>query len=152
MHGVKRNHNNASMTADFEANEAHLIQEYTLLLSALKDNQQSIEHTTALLLVNPEHYSAWNIRKQIVRAGSSLLLTRPFVDQEMAFSLACIKANPKSYSAWQHRKWFLVHLNTRQPRTLEWIDFDQELALLGRLLDFDSRNCTMPLISNQIDD
>lgn len=92
--------------------------------------------TFELLTFNPDHYHAWNLRKQLLKDSS--------IDSELKFNVLCIKKNPKSYSAWYHRRWLLQNLHYAD-KSYDFSNTDPvleaELVLLNRLFDLDSRNC-----------
>jgi hypothetical protein len=52
---------------------------------------------------------------------------------ELEFVQENLKLNPKSYWMWNHRRWCLESMS--QPR------WDRELAMVGRFLEMDARNC-----------
>lgn len=137
MHGVKRDQ---VVERDDQqvALEQRRIQEYKQLikdLSLAATPDQVLILSQQVLLLNPESYQTWNIRKRA-------LLTRGVegLGEELDFNVQTIKLNPKSYCAWFHRKWLLEVLLPENGVVL--FDWKLELRLCGKLLALDSRNCT----------
>ena len=67
-------------------------------------------------------------------------------------TMSALKAHPKVYWIWNHRRWCLENVPTG-PGTLEgdpsflgWKQaaWDKELYVVEKMLDADSRNCTVP--------
>ena len=90
--------------------------------------------TAAVVLLNPDYYHAWNMRKRSIMANMAALDLK----EELGFNVDCIKVNPKSYYAWYHRRWVL----TRAFSSDRPMDPSHELHLCQLLLDLDKRNCT----------
>jgi geranylgeranyl transferase type-2 subunit alpha len=71
---------------------------------------------------------------------------------ELFMTMSALKAHPKVYWIWNHRRWCLENVPTG-PGTLEGDPFflgwkqtawDKELYVVEKMLDADSRNCTVP--------
>lgn len=105
---------------------------------------ESLDLTAKMLKTNPDIYSLWNYRREILKelhnaiglsdttsspipatSGSSILAP------ELHLSAECIKKNPKSYGAWHHRKWMISRIEC---------DINSELALCAEFLRADQRN------------
>ena len=101
-----------------------------------------------VLELNPEYYSLWNFRKEILQEMLSDDAAAAAADaggggggeqerfaslraEELRLTLAAIGRQPKSYAAWYHRKWVLVRGHC---------DLAQELALCAQFLAMDERN------------
>jgi len=96
--------------------------------------------TAQLLRVNPDNYSVWNYRRQILFASGetapeSWKAPPDVAQEELVMSAEALKRQPKSYPAWYHRKWILDRLESGRERTLQ-----SELQLCARFLDRDERN------------
>lgn len=147
MHGVKRSDLSAAALdgAASAVDESQEIQHYRGLVAnvfACRDESpidisRSMSCTSDLLLINPDHLCAWNVRK------AALLELRSVRDydawqQELEYSLSTIKVNPKSYGSWYHRQWLLSNWS---PDCEAPVDVKHELKLCAKLLDLDARNC-----------
>lgn len=100
----------------------------------------------SILLLQPDDYSCWNVRKRMILYLSS---SRPsessvpadIVREELDLTLSCLARNPKSYSTWHHRRWMLSCDMAKCGDTKAiWM---REMALLARLFSMDSRNCNI---------
>lgn len=90
--------------------------------------------TTELLLINPDFYTVWNIRREslLVHVAKNQDEENSIFQKELAFTLDCLKKNEKSYSVWQHRIWTL----SRMPKS----EYDKEILLCNSFLAKDERN------------
>jgi geranylgeranyl transferase type-2 subunit alpha len=117
--------------------------------------------TSKLLTLNPEYYTIWNHRRQILAKGlfpnhlppgtetegsdataendeqsSCLALIR----SDLAFLVPLLRKFPKCYWIWNYRTWLLeqsIRLLSRQASRQLW---QEELALVGKMLALDNRN------------
>jgi hypothetical protein len=137
MHGVKRDDQACGKSEEQVAAELAKVNTYKKLikdLSLAETPDQVLTLSKTILLLNPESYQTWNLRKKaLLKVGMEV------AREELLFSVETIKLNPKSYCSWFHRKWLITDLMA------EVKDFDhkQELRLCGKLLALDSRNCTI---------
>ncbi|XP_064619274.1 protein prenyltransferase alpha subunit repeat-containing protein 1-like [Lineus longissimus] len=69
-----------------------------------------IELTRAVLAVNPDVATAWNIRKETVQKGHLR------VAQDFKFGALLLRKHPKSPETFCHRKWLFNHLMRTDPR------------------------------------
>lgn len=92
-----------------------------------------LKGTADVLLMNPDYYQAWNIRKRAISKSMSSLNLK----DELGFNVETIKANPKSYHGWYHRRWLLALFFPKGTP----FDPAHELHLCQLLLDLDKRNC-----------
>jgi geranylgeranyl transferase type-2 subunit alpha len=125
---------------------------YSNLSDSLMDRRASGELSTEvlavtgqLLCVNPDFYTVWNYRKEILLSlhaelglteempAEKLRLDTAYAirDDELSLSNIAIKKNPKSYGAWYHRQWILDRIH---------IDVQSELDLCQEYLKADQRN------------
>lgn len=92
--------------------------------------------TSELLLINPDFYTAWNIRREALLANLANLQSDAEIKSmwkaELDFTVDCLRKNEKSYSVWQHRIWILAQLPQSK--------YDEEILLCNSLLAKDERN------------
>jgi geranylgeranyl transferase type-2 subunit alpha len=138
MHGrpkLDRPPTSAEITADQQKSLTYqrLVDIMIMKRSQHDYSSETFELIGQLLTKNPDFYSLWNYRREI-------LLTLPIGDKEedlctkeLSLSTTAIKKNPKSYGAWYHRIWILQRYNTVA-------NIDQEMQLCNQFLDADQRN------------
>lgn len=97
-------------------------------------HEDILKLTTELLLTNPDFYTVWNIRREILLAHAEAQPEDAETSwtNELAFTLECLRKNEKSYSVWQHRIWVLTQL----PRS----HYKNEILLCNSFLAKDERN------------
>lgn len=99
------------------------------------DNHDDIfKLTTEILLINPDFYTVWNIRREalLVHVDKNPDRVDTIWNEELSFALDCLKKNEKSYSVWQHRIWIL----SKMPKS----GYEKEILLCNSFLDKDERN------------
>ncbi|ODV88631.1 hypothetical protein CANCADRAFT_20487, partial [Tortispora caseinolytica NRRL Y-17796] len=96
-------------------------------------NDETVALTTSLLDLNPELYTAWNLRRDVLIALHGQSLNVKIVNEELLYVTKKLRAKPKIYWLWNYRKWLLQV----DPSVISW---DQELALVDMLLEADGRN------------
>lgn len=129
--------------------------------SANDRTPDALHLTSQLLKLNPEFYTVWNYRRQILQrtlfapapapapapaasdphsvAAHTTLLTQHLKD-ELQFLLPLLATHPKCYWLWNHRLWTL-HQSTQLLAPPLSADFwHSELALVGMMLRRDPRN------------
>ncbi|CAG8539603.1 12208_t:CDS:2 [Ambispora leptoticha] len=143
MHGRKRVKPSAEVERQRKEKEAAKIKEYSDLVDAClnkKDSKkfdtEAFNYTTKILSQNPDFYTIWNFRRNILIYG---LLKDADTDQkqeafsnELVFLQALFQLNPKSYWIFNHRRWSLDNM--------PYPDWQRELELVGKILELDSRN------------
>lgn len=106
---------------------------------------EALALTEQLIRVNPDFYSVWNYRREILLSVHSISgltecqmpeklhsdIMTAVRDTELGLSNAGIKKNSKSYGAWHHRQWILNRIQA---------DVDSELELCQQYLKADQRN------------
>ncbi|KAL4065365.1 rab-protein geranylgeranyltransferase, partial [Scleroderma citrinum] len=113
-------------------------------------SREAFEITQRLLQVNPEFYTVWNYRRNIMLNGIFPNNTPDQINDllanELMLTTLALKENPKVYWLWNHRRWCLQNipdgpLIDGQP-SLQWISasWDKELALVEKMLNTDPRN------------
>ncbi|GJQ70123.1 hypothetical protein Trydic_g22593 [Trypoxylus dichotomus] len=103
-------------------------------------NKDSLILCAQILTVNPDVYTLWNYRKEVIlqqieasketeEEDETLI---PFLENEIKLTEQCLLYNPKSYSSWHHRDWVLQ----RHPKP----NWQQEFNLITKYLQMDDRN------------
>jgi geranylgeranyl transferase type-2 subunit alpha len=96
-------------------------------------NDTSYKLTSVLIPLNPDFYTLFNFRKEIVNEliSKDASSKAKLLEAELSLMDSALLKNPKSYYAWHHRTWVLDQ-NTS--------DLKQELGLCSKLLQMDNRN------------
>lgn len=94
----------------------------------------SFTNTTTLLTLNPEFYTIWNIRREILEHwGLDTDKVKRHLAEDLKMVMAMLKRFPKCYWVWNHRRWCLLSLK-------DDANWEKEFALVLMLLDLDIRN------------
>jgi len=133
---------------------AKKIEKYSQLMAlslakrkAREFTEESLDLTTQLLSINPEFYTMWNFRREILldffekQATESTDQENPVKGKdkqsillgELRFTEGAVASHPKSYWIWNHRTWATQCLGNQ-------CDWKRELELCNKFLDFDCRN------------
>lgn len=97
----------------------------------MKDySPEAFKLTTTLLDLNPEFYTVWNYRRDILVSGPGV--TDEQYGVELKFTQAQLRKVPKCYWVWNHRQWCF--------ETNPAPDWRRELKTVDKLLDLDARN------------
>lgn len=163
-HGVSRTRQSPQDIEARRQKEASKIQEYLDLYNnvmskkAAKDfSQEAFELTTQLLRANPELYTIWNYRRDILVNGLFTAKSAEGVNNLLASDLqltfSALRQHPKVYWIWNHRRWCLENTpngpgtdENGEPGTpadpLGWkrSNWAKELAVCEKMLDADARN------------
>ncbi|PHH61575.1 hypothetical protein CDD81_8156 [Ophiocordyceps australis] len=159
-HGVARIPQ-PTLTQDQREQQATKIRAYQVLdhqvrtrVSAGLLDADTFSLTTRLLQLNPEYYTIWNVRRRCLASPSAfascpssdtiepsaLGLDEASIRSELAFTIPLLLKHPKCYWIWNYRLWILdqaiKRLAVHQARSV-WQD---ELALVSKLLHKDRRN------------
>lgn len=121
LHSVKKG-NRTKEEIDFEAER---LQKFEALMEKVGQDS-SLETIQSILELNPEFYTMWNKRRQVLR------LDRDRIPSELPLIDKLLRINPKSYWIWNHRRWVLE--NSAEPM------WEREVKLLKMMLDLDPRN------------
>lgn len=98
----------------------------------------SFELTTRLLSTNPEFYTVWNYRREILLElfkSGSVDENQAVLTQDLQLLLSLLKRYPKCYWIWNHRRWCLFELVA-----IERVNWKYEFAIVSKLLELDARN------------
>ncbi|KAF4614599.1 hypothetical protein D9613_002906 [Agrocybe pediades] len=158
MHGIKRTR---LTDADREARkqkERSKIEEFTKLTDAALSkkksqdwSRESFDLTTRLLQVNPEFYTIWNYRRDIMVNGlfanSPPEAVKDMLMDDLVMTMSALKAHPKVYWIWNHRRWCLEAIpngpgveNSDTFTAWKQSAWEKELFVVEKMLDADPRN------------
>ncbi|KAJ7929265.1 rab-protein geranylgeranyltransferase [Mycena leptocephala] len=158
MHGVKRVRETPEAAAAKKLREQSKIKDYLALeadvLSKKASDDWSREAftlTTRILQINPEYYTVWNYRRNIllhgIFPGSSPEEINDLLTEDLSMTTAALKMHPKVYCIWNHRRWCLENVPDGPGSDTEgdingWrkTNWDRELFVVNKMLDADSRN------------
>ena len=104
-----------------------------------------------MLSSNPEYYSVWNYRRQVLRheflqAASSdsenagVDRIADLIKSDLLFLIPLLRSFPKCYWIWNYRLWLVDEAKRLLPLPLARRLWQEELALVGKMLSLDSRN------------
>jgi geranylgeranyl transferase type-2 subunit alpha len=107
--------------------------------------------TSELLSKNPEYYTVWNYRRSILQHQCSHIMSsaseQPTTDQiagiiknDLQFLLPLLRDFPKCYWIWNYRLWLLEEAGRLLPASVAYKFWQEELALVSKVLSLDSRN------------
>lgn len=143
MHGVRKVKNPEAVEKQKQAEIAAKIQKYKTLLDAVtakrKENARdatALSLTGQIIAVNPEYYTMWNYRREILMylfESDTTIDRSAALLKELQLTEEAIKRNAKCYWVWNHRQWTTQQLGSQ-------VDWKRELALCAQLLDLDQRN------------
>ncbi|KAF7311568.1 Rab geranylgeranyltransferase [Mycena kentingensis (nom. inval.)] len=154
MHGVKRVKHTAEALAAKKLKEQAKIAEYlaleerVLAKKAAKDwSREAFDLTTRMLQLNPEFYTVWNYRRNILLNGifpaSSPAEINAQLSVDLDMTMAALKMFPKVYWIWNHRRWCLENVpDGPEPGADAWrnTNWEREMFVVDKMLDADSRN------------
>ena len=104
--------------------------------------EKTLELTSRLLTQNPEYYTIWNHRRRILQqlclTDTSQVLQR--VREDLDFLLPLLTQFPKCYWIWNHRSWLHHQATDYLNTSTALLIWQEELKLVGALLNRDSRN------------
>jgi geranylgeranyl transferase type-2 subunit alpha len=112
--------------------------------------------TTQILKLNPEYYTFWNHRRRIYSAEFKSILSLfsrqelteenrnsqilDLINLDLQFLLPLLIQFPKCYWIWNHRLWLLEQANILLPAAKTCALWEEELQLVGKMLNRDGRN------------
>ena len=144
MHGRLKVKTTKEQEEERKIKEREKAYHYRHLSERIFDLRPSIENgenlddvfklTSEILLMNPDFYTAWNIRREALLkcVEQDPDSTQQVMRNELTFTLDCLKKNEKSYSVWQHRIWCL----SKMPES----EYQSEISLCNNFLNKDERN------------
>ncbi|KAG6379130.1 rab-protein geranylgeranyltransferase [Boletus reticuloceps] len=157
MHNVKRvPHSQEAIQARKERERSQIVEYLALtnnVLSRKKTrdwSRDAFDQTQQLLELNPEFYTIWNYRRNIILNGifpqSTPEENNDLLANELSMTMAALREHPKVYWIWNHRRWCLENVPDGPvvdgKPSLQWrkANWQRELAVVEKMLDADARN------------
>ncbi|KAF9262173.1 rab-protein geranylgeranyltransferase [Marasmius fiardii PR-910] len=158
MHNVKRVPlSEEALKAKKKREEAQLVGYLDLtedVLTRRKNgdySKKAFDFTTTLLRDNPEFYTVWNYRRQILLQGifpaSSTVQINDILIDDLSMTTDALRRLPKVYWIWNHRRWCLENIpegpgNAEEGDPIGWRKtvWNKELYVVEKMLDVDPRN------------
>ncbi|OAX83246.1 hypothetical protein ACJ72_02391 [Emergomyces africanus] len=157
-HGVPRYGASTQRTEGARQKELQKIRAYNELVHIV--NSQKTEHnfsaealdkTSELLSKNPEYYTIWNTRRLILQHLFSKATSstdgesgedriKIIIKADLQFLFPLLRGYPKCYWIWNHRLWDLEQTTLLLPPAVSRSFWQEELALVGKMLSLDNRN------------
>ncbi|KAJ5871783.1 uncharacterized protein N7529_004136 [Penicillium soppii] len=153
-HGVPR-YKPVEKSAEARQQEQQKIDTYRDLERSVSQKVAEHEYTietlkkiSELLSKNPEYYTAWNYRRQVLRyqfsqkgdTDEAVQLIAELISNDLQFLIPLLRGFPKCYWIWNYRLWLLGEARRLLPLSETRQMWQQELALVGKMLTLDSRN------------
>jgi len=152
MHGRLKVKSTEEQKAEKQKEQQKKLTIYRMGMKKILSTRQDVTYDTEsfaissqLLCVNPDIYTLWNYRKEVLlieekewydnsekdeNNGEERLIT--FLETEISLTEQCLLANPKSYGSWHHRYWVLM----MHPKP----NWEKEFSLCTKYLTYDDRN------------
>ena len=107
-------------------------------------SEDALATVSELLLKNPEYYTLWNNRREILQhlfsEADGQDKVQRLIQGDLEFLFPLLKQFPKCYWIWNHRLWVLQQATQRLALPDAQKLWQHELALVGKMLSLDSRN------------
>ncbi|PWY87670.1 geranylgeranyl transferase type II alpha subunit [Aspergillus heteromorphus CBS 117.55] len=157
-HGIPRYTRLGEKTEEVRQQELHKIEKYRELDQSVRDKVAAQQYTpetlqkiTELLTSNPEYYTVWNYRRQVLRSEFSRAASAgseeatggqiaTLIKDDLMFLIPLLRSFPKCYWIWNYRTWLLDEAKRLLPVPTARKFWQEELALVGKMLSLDSRN------------
>jgi len=157
MHNIKRvPHSQEEIQARKERDKSQIAEYLALTNSVLSRkkardwSRDAFDQTEHLLELNPEFYTVWNYRRNIILNGifpqSTPEDNNDLLANELSMTMAALRQHPKVYWIWNHRRWCLQNVPDGPvvdgKPSLQWrkANWQRELAVVEKMLDADARN------------
>ncbi|WWC62865.1 uncharacterized protein I303_105463 [Kwoniella dejecticola CBS 10117] len=152
VHGIKRSRITPQAAEAKKLKEQSKIEAYLALEADVLGRKRSKDHTTdslgqttKLLDLNPEFYTIWNFRRNILLTLFPTLISDEVVahlTSDLRLTTSYLLVHPKVYWIWNHRKWCLESVPDGPGESVKWKEefWKGELKLVEKMLDADSRN------------
>ncbi|KAL3479858.1 hypothetical protein BJX99DRAFT_221339 [Aspergillus californicus] len=156
-HGIPR-HSALEATGEARQQELRRIQNYRDLEHAVRKEiaehqytPETLQKLSELLKKNPEYYTAWNYRRRVlydkfsqavseVSNEASMDRITTLIKTDLLFLIPLLRSFPKCYWIWNYRLWLLDEAKRLLPNPTARKLWQEELALVGKMLSLDSRN------------
>ena len=143
MHGRVKVRTSEEQAAAKKLEREKKIKKYQLVTGEIQRKREAgeldeelLRLTEELLSQNPDHYTVWNTRREVVlqllAAATEDSSKQELFKKELHFLELCLKVNPKSYGTFLHRRWVLAQIPTP--------NWQQEISLCDLFLSYDERN------------
>lgn len=131
------------------AKEQSRIDDYRALVGQVNSHRngndlssEALVLTSKLLLKNPEYYTVWNYRRQIlqslIRANADS--AESLITSDLQYLFPLLKQYPKCYWIWNYRIWLLDLAEQSLEHEKAFQTWRGELDLVGKMLIRDERN------------
>jgi geranylgeranyl transferase type-2 subunit alpha len=112
---------------------------------------ETLQQISELLTSNPEYYTVWNCRRRVLQSeftqatatcpdGSAADTITTLIKNDLQFLIPLLRSFPKCYWIWNYRLWLLSEAKRLLPVPIARRIWQEELALVGKMLSLDSRN------------
>ncbi|KAE8352366.1 hypothetical protein BDV28DRAFT_135247 [Aspergillus coremiiformis] len=112
---------------------------------------ETLQKISELLTKNPEYYTVWNYRRRVLQHGFSQATSSDLgeaaadqitvlIKNDLLFLIPLLRSFPKCYWIWNYRLWLLDEAKRLLPLPISRNIWEEELALVGKMLSLDSRN------------
>lgn len=112
---------------------------------------ETLQKISELLSSNPEYYTVWNYRRRVLQHEFNLASSNDseeavtgqiaaLIKKDLQFLIPLLRKFPKCYWIWNYRMWLLDEAKRLLPRAVARKFWQEELALVGKMLSLDSRN------------
>lgn len=150
--------NVTAKVTDFSTNNSLAADFYFPKIRKRQFTRELLDLTSKLLTQNPEYYTIWNYRRIIIRhlfdeSRNESFVSSPTVHKckpsndiadlitaDLTFLFPLLRKFPKCYWIWNYRLWLLEEASKLLPANNSIEFWLQELDLVGKMLNLDSRN------------
>ncbi|RAH43238.1 Rab geranylgeranyltransferase BET4 [Aspergillus brunneoviolaceus CBS 621.78] len=157
-HGIPRYARRGERTEEARQQELRKIEKYRELEQSVREKiaaqqytPETLQKISELLSSNPEYYTIWNYRRQVLRSefsraessGSNETAAEhvaSLIKNDLLFLIPLLKSFPKCYWIWNYRVWLLDEAKRLLPASISRRFWQEELGLVGKMLNLDSRN------------
>lgn len=153
-HGTRRFKETPQALKSRREREQRRLEQYVTLTDQVLQHKlsqdftpEALSLTNRLLSLNPEFYTIWNYRRQILVDGifpsKSPTEINDLIATDLDLTMNALREHPKVYWIWNHRRWCLEHVpEGPEDGQVSWrkLTWSKELRVVESFLDADSRN------------